>query len=177
MPADPIIRQATPADAGVVADILGEAAGWLRREGMAMWRDDELEAGVIAADVEAGLFFLAEQSGDPAGVVKFQLDDPLFWPDLPRQDAAYVHRLAVRRRYAGTGLSTGLLRWAVGRTGAVGRRCLRLDCEATRPRLRALYESFGFRYHSDRQAGPYFVSRFEYDVAGGRPQPPGGDCL
>jgi hypothetical protein len=39
---------------------------------------------------------------------------------------------------------------------------LRLDCEASRPRLRAVYEGFGFRHHSDRQVGPYFVSRYEY---------------
>ena len=30
--------------------------------------------------------------------------------------------------------------------------------------LRAVYEHFGFKHHSDRQVGPYFVSRYEYDV-------------
>jgi GNAT superfamily N-acetyltransferase len=96
--------------------------------------------------------------------MKFQLDDPLFWPDASQGEAAYVHRLAVRRRYAGSGLSTELLRWAVDRTRALGRLYLRLDCAASRPRLRAIYERFGFRYHSDRQVGPYLVSRYEYDV-------------
>ena len=146
-------------------DIIGEAARWLEREGMAMWQGDELAPARIAADVDAGLFVLAEHSGDPAGVMMFQLEDPVFWPDVNHRDAAYVHRLAIRRRYAGTGLSAGLLRWAVGRTRDLGRRLLRLDCEASRPRLRAFYESFGFRYHSDMQAGPYFVSRYEYDVS------------
>ena len=165
MPGELTIRQATPADVGAVAGILGEAARWLEQEGMAMWRADELEPALISGDVSAGLFFLGEQAGDPAGVMKFQLDDPVFWPDVPREDSAFVHRLAVRRRYAGTGVSGGLLRWAVARAGVLGRRYLRLDCEASRPRLRAFYQSLGFRYHSDRQAGPYFVSRFEYDVA------------
>ena len=99
------IRQATPQDAEAVTDILREAARWLEQAGMPMWQQQELEPSRIVADVRAGLFFLAEHSGDPAGTMKFQLDDHAFWPDAGREDAAYVHRLAVRRRYAGTGLS------------------------------------------------------------------------
>ena len=158
------VRQATPQDAEVVADILKEAARWLEQTGMPLWREGELEPACIIADVSAGLFFLAEYSGDSAGTVKFQLDDPVFWPDAGLHEAAYIHRLAVRRRYAGTGLSTSLLRWAVRRTQTLGRRYLRLDCVASRPRLRAIYERFGFRHHSDRQVGSYHVSRYEYDV-------------
>ena len=131
---------------------------------MPLWREGELEPGRIVADVSAGLFFLAEYSSDSAGTVKFQLEDSVFWPDARPQEAAYGHRLAVRRRYAGTGLSTVLLRWAVWRSHTLGRRYLRLDCVASRPRLRAVYERFGFQYHSDRQVGPYLVSRYEYDV-------------
>ena len=110
MTAETQIRQATPQDVNVVSDILKEAARWLEQQGMPLWRDDELEPASISADVHAGLFFLAEQSGDPAGTLKFQLDDPLVWPDVPPQEAVYSHRLAVRRARAGTGLSTALLR-------------------------------------------------------------------
>jgi GNAT superfamily N-acetyltransferase len=174
MPARIEIRQATRQDAAVVQSILTEAAQWLEQTGRLQWRESELSPEAIAADVAAGLFFLAEvylaevqvaeNSRDAAGTVKFQLEDPLFWPDLTLPDAAYVHRLAVHRRYAGTGVSTALLAWAAERTRALGRHFLRLDCEASRIRLRTIYESFGFRHHSDRQVGSYFVSRYEYDV-------------
>src|SRR5580704_5765547 len=107
------IRQTTPQDVEVVADILQEAARWLEQAGMPLWLTGELEAERIAADVGAGFFVLAECAGDSAGVMKFQLDDQMFWPEERRKDAAYVHRLAVRRRYAGTGLSSELLRWGV----------------------------------------------------------------
>lgn len=155
-----------PRDAAVVAEILGEAARWLEQSGMPMWKEREAEPEVVAADVGAGLFFIIESSGDAAGTVKFELDDPLFWPDASRMDAAYVHRLAVRRSHAGRGLSSALLSWAAERTRWLGLPYLRLDCEASRGRLRAMYESFGFLHHSDRQVGPYFVSRYEYDVTG-----------
>lgn len=132
---------------------------------MPMWRDDELAADRIEADVAAGFFFLAECSDEVAGIVKFQLEDLLFWPDVPQEQSAFVHRLAVRRRFAGGGVSSALLGWAALRAQSLGRRFLRLDCEASRTKLRSVYERFGFRHHSDRQVGPYFVSRYEYEVA------------
>lgn len=131
---------------------------------MPMWRDDEFVPSRIKAEVEGGLFFIAEQNGLAAGVVKFQLEDQQFWPDLPTGEAAYVHRLAVRRAFAGGGISSALLSWAVERTRALSRSYLRLDCEASRSKLRAIYEKFGFVHHSDRQVGPYFVARYQLKV-------------
>jgi GNAT superfamily N-acetyltransferase len=165
------IRQATARDLDEVAGILREAARWLEERGMAMWRQDELASSRIAEDVRSGLFFLAECDGEAAGTIKYQLEDKLFWPDLPQDDSAFVHRLAVKRRYAGGEVSSALLLWAIARTDALGRRYLRLDCEVLRPRLRALYERMGFRFHSDRQVESYYVARYEYDVRRLRPLP------
>jgi len=162
----PSIRQATRQDAERVANVLCEAARWLEQSGMPMWRADELLPSRLAADVDAGLFFVAECDAETAGVLKFQLEDDLFWPDAPRTESAFVHRLAVRRQFAGGGISSALLSWAVERARSLGRVYLRLDCEASRPKLRAVYEKFGFVHHSDRQVGPYFVSRYEYRVGG-----------
>ena len=159
------IRQARPGEEAIISAILGEAAAWLLSRGMPLWKLDELAADRIASDVAEGLYFLAECDGVPAGTVRFQLSDPLFWPDVPQDEAAYIHRLAVRRDFAGGGVSTLLLKWAAERAAALGRRYLRLDCDAARSRLRAVYERFGFRYHSDRQVGPYLVARYELLVA------------
>jgi GNAT superfamily N-acetyltransferase len=158
------IRQALPQDLDSVSDILTEAARWLEKSGIALWRDNELSAGSIAADVHSGLYFLAECDSEPAGTIRYQLEDKLFWPDIPQEDSAFVHRLAVKRRFAGGDVSSALLLWAIARTHALGRRYLRLDCEASRPRLCAIYERMGFRFHSNKQVGPYFVARYEFDV-------------
>jgi GNAT superfamily N-acetyltransferase len=158
------IRQATPQDIDVVSDILIEAAAWLEQSGMPLWRQDELQPNNISAEVRSGLFFLAECDDEPAGTIKFQLEDTLFWPDVQQDESAFVHRLAIKRRFAGGEVSSALLLWAIARTGALGRRYLRLDYEASRPRLRALYERMGFRFHSNRQVGPYYVSRYEFDL-------------
>jgi GNAT superfamily N-acetyltransferase len=155
------ITQALPGEAEVVSSILLEAADWLRERNMPMWSRDELSTEQIAIDVAEGYFFLARRGDEAAGTIKFQLQDTLFWPDTPPDEAAFVHRLAVRRAFAGGQLSALLLRWATERALNAGRRFLRLDCEASRPRLRAVYERWGFRHHSDRQVGPYFVARYE----------------
>lgn len=130
-----------------------------------MWRDDELSPERIAADVADGYFFLARCQREAVGTIKFQLHDPVFWPDTPADEAAFIHRLAVRRAFAGGQLSALLLRWAADRARNANRRFLRLDCEAARPRLRAVYERCGFQHHSDRQVGPYFVSRYELGLS------------
>jgi GNAT superfamily N-acetyltransferase len=158
------IRQAAPADVDEVADVLQEIVEWLGRQGDVMWEGGELERAAIAADVEAGQFYVAERAGIVAGVIRFQLEDDLFWPDLADSSSAFVHRLAVRRRFAGTGIADALLAWAVERARAHGRLWLRLDCDHQRTKLRGVYERFGFRLHSYRQVGPYYVARYEYSL-------------
>jgi GNAT superfamily N-acetyltransferase len=158
------IRQARPQDAAVVADILVEASAWVDALGVVMWEEGELASGRIEAECAAGQFFIACVDDDPAGVIRFQLEDLLFWPDLPQSESAFVHRLAVRRPYKGQGVSTALLQWAVDRARGLGRRHLRLDCDEARPKLRAFYERFGFQLHSFRQVGAYYVARYQYPL-------------
>ena len=157
-------RQAESGDVDVVSAVLTEAAAWLEARGMGLWRASELTPAEILEDVSQGLFFLAEHDSQTVGTIKFQLSDVLFWPDVPRDDAAFIHRVAVRREFAGGTVSSALLSWAAQRTGSLGRPFLRLDCDAARPRLRAVYERFGFRHHSDHQVGPYLVARYQLDV-------------
>ena len=143
--------------------MLAEASKWVDALGEVMWDTGELAPERIAAEIAAGQFYLAIVEGDPAGAIRFQLEDMLFWPDLPDHgSSAFVHRLVVARRYKGQGISTALLRWAVEHARALGRTHLRLDCDKSRPKLMALYESFGFQFHSFRQVGPYYVARYQY---------------
>ena len=152
-------------DTPALVETLTEAASWVEQlDGTTMWVEGELEEDRVRSEVEAGLFVVAEVDGRIAGAMRFQLEDRLFWPDLDGRDSAFVHRLAVRRAYAGHGISTALLHWAVDHARSLGRQWLRLDCDAERSRLRALYERFGFQLNSYRQVGAYYVSRYELEV-------------
>jgi GNAT superfamily N-acetyltransferase len=160
------IRQGQARDAAVVQEMLEEAARWVDAMGVVMWEAGELAPRRVADEIAAGLFFIADVDKDPAGAVRFQLEDRLFWPDLEQDDSAFIHRLVVRRRYKGLGVSTALMEWAVSRARTMGKSYLRLDTDASRPKLRELYERFGFEFHSFRQVGPYYVARYRYRLGG-----------
>lgn len=160
------IRQAQPSDASIVEAMLMEAAQWVDALGEVMWDTGELAPERIAVEIAAGQFYLALADGESAGAIRFQLEDTLFWPDLPEDHtSAFVHRLVVGRRYKGQGVSSALLQWAVDHARALGRSHLRLDCDRSRPKLMALYQGFGFQFHSYRHVGPYHVARYEYPLA------------
>jgi GNAT superfamily N-acetyltransferase len=158
------VRQAMPVDAATIQDMLEEAAQWVDALGVVMWEEGELVPGRVDREIAAGQFFIAEIDGDPAGAVRFQLEDRLFWPDLEGDDSAFIHRLVVRRRFKGHGVSTALMQWAVERAKSIGKSYLRLDTDASRPKLRELYERFGFQFHSFRQVGAYYVARYLYPL-------------
>jgi GNAT superfamily N-acetyltransferase len=142
------IRQATPNNLLTVSSILSEAALWLKQQNMPLWEEHELSLESIQQDIESGLFYIAFCEDVAAGVVKFQTEDLVFWSDIRQEDSAFIHRLAVRRRFAGGSVSTALMQWAVEQSRDLGKHFLRLDCAADRPRLRKVYEKFGFQHHS-----------------------------
>jgi ribosomal protein S18 acetylase RimI-like enzyme len=155
------IRRAGRGEDGLVAGVLHEAEEWLRGRGLSLWTDSELRRDEIEAHVAEGRFFLALVGDEVAGTMRFDLEDPEVWPDVEPVGSAFVHRLAVRRAHAGGGVSGALLGWALERARAMGLDYLRLDCEAHRPKLKRLYEGFGFTYHSDVLVGPIRLARYE----------------
>jgi len=158
------IVQATPADVQVASSILQEAARWLVDTGREMWYPYELTPEQLSPPAEAGELYLAKLDGVPVGTMIFQWDDQLFWPDVPAGESAFFHRLAVRRSVAGQGVSTAMIEWAKAMAAKAGKKYLRLDTDAIRPKLCAIYESFGFNLHSTRQMGRFSVARYEMRI-------------
>ena len=162
------IRLAQPHEAVLVADVLTQAAHRLADRGLALWGASEVAAPAVEPHVRAGLYHLALEGTEPVGVFRFQLEDPDFWPEVPIGSSAFVHKLAVRPDRQGRQLAHTLLSHACALTRQQQRSHLRLDCQAGRPQLRALYERFGFRHHSEIQLGGRMYDRFEIDLARGR---------
>ena len=157
------ISTACGEDYVAVAEILEEAATWLRQNGEELWRPEDLRRDGIASDVSAGIYRKAVTGGELAGCYRFQTEDPEYWDDVPHRDSAFIHRVAVRRRFAGCGLAAMMIDAAKDEARALGKRFLRLDC-ADRPKLRAVYERQGFRFHSMKSRDPYTVARYEFEL-------------
>jgi GNAT superfamily N-acetyltransferase len=163
--ADVSVRVARAEESVLVASVLTEASVWLERRGMPLWEARDVDNVAVAGEVASGSYALAFEADSAVGTVRVTLEDPLFWPDAEVGEAVYVHRLAVRRSHAGGRVSGVLLAWASARATEIGRRLIRLDCDAKRPRLRAIYERLGFNHHSDRMIGAYFVARYQKVLA------------
>jgi GNAT superfamily N-acetyltransferase len=115
----------------------------------------------VSPEVRDGHFFLAWTGPVAVGTMRLTTSDPAFWPEAAPGEALYLHRLAVRREASGGRVSADLLRWAATRAAALGARYLRLDCEISRHRLRGVYESLGFQYHSERTVRDVLVARYQ----------------
>lgn len=168
MPPPLHIEQATLADAPAVAALLQEAAQWLADAGRPLWDAEEVGHERVLRQVTAGAYFMARaRDADAAllaGVMRFELDDPHYWPEIAPGTSAFVHKLAVRRAWAGQGVSTALLGFACERARALQLSHLRLDCVADRKELRTIYERFGFVLHSEVQKGNWALARYELAV-------------
>lgn len=158
-----MIRKAEPEDTDIVSEILTEVADWLNEKGEKLWEAGELTPEHIRKEVAAGLFWIAEVDREAVGCLRFQLTDMEYWDDVPHEDSAFVHRVAVKRQHAGRGIASEMIDWARQRAKNKGKRFLRLDC-IDRPKLRAVYESMGFEYHSTKVRTPYCVIRYEFDL-------------
>lgn len=159
------IEQATASDLEAVVFTLQEAAQWLQRDGRPLWPPADYSHERIQPDIAAGGYWIArpdaEEGVGVAGVMRLDLEDPHYWPEIAPGSSVYLHKLAIRRAFAGQGISTALLGIARDRTRALQRPWLRLDCVADRQGLRALYEGFGFALHSEVSKGNWSVARYE----------------
>jgi ribosomal protein S18 acetylase RimI-like enzyme len=129
-----------------------------------LWRAAHVSLEAVTPDVADGMYFIAWVNGEAAGVVRLQMEDEEFWPDTTPGEALYLHRLAVRRRYAGGELARAMLAWIVERARERKRKYVRLDCAADRPALRGVYERFGFRLYDERDMGTFVVARYQLEV-------------
>jgi GNAT superfamily N-acetyltransferase len=157
-----------------VADILAEASTWLQAKGIAQW-PARFPAEFLLGCTRRGELYVATDAGAVVGTVTLQWSDPPFWGD--RDDAGFVHRLAVRRSQAGLGRA--VLAWVEGQVAQRGRLFVCLDTLSSNTRLRRYYEDLGFRavgeitgpaaHPTDPALGRWRATLYEKAV---RPKPP-----
>jgi GNAT superfamily N-acetyltransferase len=157
------IVQANPNQVKIVSDILQEVAVWLENKNLKMWDADELAAEKVENQVKTGMFWLANMNGEIAGCIRFQTEDFEYWDDVPHTDSAFVHRVAVKRKFAGKGVAMAMLNWAKLNAKSLNKQYLRLDCDQ-RQKLIQFYENQGFKFHSEKIRKPYVVNRYEFKL-------------
>ncbi|GGR29919.1 GNAT family N-acetyltransferase [Deinococcus ruber] len=155
------IRPATFNDA---APLIQTAAHALSVRGETLWHPEEVTADALTRQYPAGHVLLGELEGVPAVTCILIDHDPYFWPAAVPGEALYLHKLAVLPGMQGRGLAHAMLKAAVQEVRARRGHFLRLDTAYLRPRLRAVYEQFGFEYVGEKQNERHHFALYEYAV-------------
>jgi GNAT superfamily N-acetyltransferase len=161
------IGLATPDETLAVSAVLQEAARWITTWRAQLWDPDLLGEAFAGPIIARGHMLTAKVGGENAAVMILEPEDPVFWPDYPAGEAAYIHKLAVRRAYAGMGAPAALVDHAATLALTLGRWRLRLDCDLP---LAGFYGKLGFRKVDEidvvhPEAGPMRVVRMERHLA------------
>ena len=138
-----VIRRGTLADLEDAHAIICEVANWLTNKGETLWDARETSREALRAVTRNGELVVGHAGSAPAACMFLHRSDPDFWPEDGPDEALYVHRLAVARRFAGLGFSRAMLAFAESEARRMGRPYVRLDCE-DRPKLVALYRDAGY---------------------------------
>jgi GNAT superfamily N-acetyltransferase len=146
-----IIEQASIDDLPVILAMRQEASDWLAKQGIdqwaAAWPDPEAQSERILTSIRAGETWMVRDNDDTtaATVALDSFSDPRLWtPEEQQQPAMYLHRLIVRRKYAGLGAD--IIDWACRRAGELGNDWVRIDVWTDNTGLHRYYEQQGFRH-------------------------------
>jgi len=139
-----MIRQATQADIPAIEGILLDAVRWLDANGQHQWDAENVRWAKLSQYFGIHNFHLAFDGGTPVACMALIDHDPHFWPDIPKGESLYLHKVAVLRAYAGKGYVRKLVDFAKEKAACEGIKSLRLDCHLRRNKVRAVYEKLGF---------------------------------
>jgi 2,3-bisphosphoglycerate-dependent phosphoglycerate mutase len=123
--------------------IMREAAQWLLDSGKPMWSLDELNKENLHNNPDEYLV-MYDANGIGMATLLLSFEDTFFWPHIPPNTSGFIHKLAVRREFSGTGVAEKLVKYAETICADRGIYTLRLDCDSHRTGLCKFYERIGF---------------------------------
>jgi len=154
------IKKITHQDTPIIESILTEAVSWLDDKGVHQWEYKDVTWEAISELFRVEDFFIAYADGNPAACMALIDYDPVFWENVPKGESLYIHKLAVRREFAGMGIAKSCIDFAKTRARSVGATSLRLDCYKNRHKVRAIYEKEGFKFVCEKILFGYYDASF-----------------
>ncbi len=144
--------------------ILTEAADLMAAKGETRWESDQLTLDHLSTLVSAQELYAVISDDRIVGTFKLQTEDSLFWPEAPRDQAIYLHKIAVEESMRGQGLTQEVIRWAKSYAAQRRIKYIRLDTDRARPSLCRLYASLGFSFHSFKKLDWIEVMKFQMET-------------
>lgn len=153
----------------VAIGLLREVGQWLIDNDRQLWNINTLTVENLLDEHTTGNLYVMYADRDegnepePAAVFILQWKDPLFWPNVPDNTSGFIHKLAIRRPFAGQNLFTSVLAFVREECLRRNIKTLQLETDATRPKLMKFYERYGFQPMYQRQItefGDTFLCQF-----------------
>lgn len=131
-------------------NIVREVGQWLVDGGQTMWKIETLTAANLFDDYTTGncyVMYAVDDNGPekPAAAFMLQWKDPLYYADVPDNTAGFIHKLAIRREFAGQNLFQPILEFCQRVCLQRNIHEIQLETDATRPPLMRFYERYGFQ--------------------------------
>ncbi|MCI8801464.1 GNAT family N-acetyltransferase [Acetatifactor muris] len=126
--------------------VMREVALWGRRKGYRVWPEEWLTPEeLLTEDVLPENFCIGTVEGETACAFLLQWKDSEYWPDAPAFEAAYLHKLCVRRAFAGMGMTRLVVDAVRAKCREREIRYIRLDTALDEQAVRKIYLKTGFK--------------------------------
>lgn len=160
-----MIRSAKEIDIPQLLEITGACAVAMQQKNIYQWTEAYPDAGTLLRDISRKELWVLEENLAVVGcVVLSAIMDNEYksvpWP-LEKQEARYVHRLAVHPNLQRKGLGGKLMAFAENQAKKQGALALRLDTFSRNARNQQFYEARGYRrcgtvYFPNQSAYPFY---------------------
>lgn len=125
--------------------IMKEVATRGRSIGYRVWLDEWLTPEELLSDeVLVENFCVGQVDGIDASCMILQWSDSEWWPEAQCNEAGYIHKLCVRREFAGKGIPIEMIEYAKAQCREKGIKYLRLDTGWDEERMKQIYTDLGF---------------------------------
>lgn len=140
-----MVKQANECDIPIIEEILLDAVNWMSKSGLQnQWNESNVKWSNLSKSYKISDFYVSYQNGLPTACIALTDYDPTYWPNIAKGESLYLHKVAVKRIFAGKGFAKELIDFT--KNLAINRsiNTIRLNCNKHRSKLRAVYEKEGF---------------------------------
>lgn len=126
-------------------EIMKEVASWGRKKGLRVWEDHWLtRSALVTSEADEESFCVGYHGMTPVCTMILQWQDDHWWPGAQRGEAAYIHKLCVRRDFSGQNIPLACLDYVLERCRERGASYVRLDTGWDEIEMKKLYRGLGF---------------------------------
>ncbi len=126
--------------------VMREVAAWGRGRGFRMWLDEWLTPEeLLTADAQPENFCICKLDGKTCCAFILQWNDPVYWPGAARNEAAYIHKLCVKRDFSGQHIAKRAVETVKQICRERGVRHIRLDTALDEEVVKKIYFDIGFQ--------------------------------